>query len=189
VPFCFRNLLQAALVDARDVGEVIMDEINKQQMLDLIKDEWTALEEVLRPLDREKLELPGVESEWSVKDILAHITAWEKLMIQWLEESLRGETPQRPAPGESWDDLDEFNEQLYRDNKGKSLDEVLTEYTEIHARAVEIVTGMQEDDLIDPNRFAWRRGDPIWHLVAGNTWLHYVEHRETISQWIEASLA
>jgi hypothetical protein len=180
------NLPEPAYAEVRDVGDVIMDEINKQQMLDLINDAWTAFEDVWRPLDRERLELPGVERAWSVKDILAHITAWEKLMIQWLEESLRGETPQRPAPGEEWEDLDVFNEHLYQDNRGKSLEVVLKEYNAIHARAVEIVAGMQEDDLIDPERFAWRRGDPIWHLVAGNTWLHYSEHRETISKWIEA---
>lgn len=163
-----------------------MEEITKQEMLDLINDEWIALEDVLRSLDEEKLDQVGVEGGWTVKDVLAHITAWEKLMIQWLQESLRGETPQRPAPGESWDDLDDFNERLYSDNKGKMLGEVLQEFTEVHARAIQAVSGMQESDLIDPDRFEWRRGDPIWHLVAGNTWLHYAEHRETISRWIEA---
>ena len=29
-----------------------------------------------------------------------------------------------------------------------------------------------EDDLIDPQRFAWRKGDPMWHMVAANTWEH-----------------
>jgi hypothetical protein len=109
-------------------------------------------------------------------------------MIQWLEESLRGKTPQRPSPGDEWDDLDNFNEQLYLDNKGKTLDEVLKDYADVHAKAVEIVAGMKESDLTDPDRFEWRNSDPIWHLVAGNTWLHYAEHRETISKWIAAEI-
>lgn len=161
-----------------------MEEITKHQMLELINDEWVALEAILEQIDREKFDQIGVEGGWTVKDILAHITAWEKLMIQWLQESLRGETPQRPAPGESWDDLDEFNEQLHLDNKGKTLDQVLKESAEVHARAVQIVTGMHEGDLTDPDRFEWRKGDPIWHLVAGNTWMHYAEHRETIARWL-----
>jgi len=79
---------------------------SKQEMLDLISSEWEALGAVIDLMDRETMSQAGAESTWSVKDIMAHISAWEKLMIRWLEESLRGETPQRPAPGESWDDLD-----------------------------------------------------------------------------------
>ncbi len=157
---------------------------SKQEMLDLISSEWEALGTVLDQLDRESMSDVGVESTWSAKDIMAHITAWEKLMIQWLEESLRGETPQRPAPGESWDDLDLFNEQLYKENKDKTLGEVLLEFGEIHNKAMETVAAMEESDLLDPDRFEWRKGDPIWHLVGGNTWLHYKEHRETISRWM-----
>lgn len=163
-----------------------MEEITKHEMLELIEDEWFALEDILRSIDVEKLNQAQVEGVWTVKDILAHITAWERLMIQWLEESLRGETPQRPAPGEDWDDLDDFNERLYLDHKAKPLGEVLKDFTEVHAKAVEIVTEMKESDLTDPDRFEWRQGDPIWHLVAGNTWLHYAEHRETITKRIEA---
>jgi hypothetical protein len=170
------------------VGEVDMEEITKPQMLELINDEWFALEVILRSLDEEKLTQPGVEGLWTVKDIVAHITAWEKLMIQWLEESLRGETPQRPAPGEAWEDLDDFNEQLYLDNKDNNLDVVLNDFATVHAKAAELVARMNESDLTDPDRFEWRKGDPIWHLVAGNTWLHYAEHRETITKWIEADV-
>jgi hypothetical protein len=158
--------------------------ISKQEMLDLISSEWEALGTVLDQVDREAMEHVGVESTWSVKDIMGHITAWEKLMIQWLEESLRGEIPQRPAPGDSWDDLDLFNEQLFQENMAKTLDEVLLEFGEIHNKAVEAVAAMEESDLLDPERFEWRKWDPIWHLVGGNTWMHYEEHRETISRWI-----
>lgn len=160
---------------------------SKQEMLDLIHSEWDALKAMLDPVGPGRMIRSGVESSWSVKDILAHISAWEKLMIQWLEESLRDETPQRPSPGESWDDLDHFNEQLYQDNKDKKLDDVLQEFAEVHQKAVNIIEAMEESDLLDPDRFAWREGDPIWHLVAGNTWLHYEEHREVISSWIESS--
>ena len=49
---------------------------------------------------------PGIEGNRSVKDIVAHMTAWEQRMIQWLDESAAGLAPQRPAPGMTWDDLD-----------------------------------------------------------------------------------
>jgi hypothetical protein len=162
-----------------------MDEqISKKEMLDLIRSEWKALWSVLKPLSREQMIQPGVESSWSVKDILAHITAWERRMVQWLEESLRGEVPERPAPGMSWDDLDGLNEQIYRENKDRPLDGVLADSRKSHEESLKVVEAMAEEDLIEPDRFGWRGGDPMWHMVAANTWWHYKEHCETITSWL-----
>ena len=162
-----------------------MDEqISKKEMLALIHSEWKALWAALKQLSPEQMAQPGVESNWSVKDILAHIMAWEKRMVQWLEESLRGEVPERPAPGMSWDDLDRLNEQIYRENRDRALDEVLADFRQSHEESLRVVEAIAEEDLIEPERFEWREGDPIWHMVAGNTWWHYKEHRETISNWL-----
>lgn len=159
----------------------------KQEMLELISKEWDALYSVIQDVDPKKMDEPSVVGNWSVKDIQAHITTWERLMTQWLDESLRGETPNRPGPGSTWDDLDEFNELLYQENTTKSLDQVQQEFDGIHQQAVNTIESMEENDLFDPDRFAWREGDPIWHMVAGNTWWHYKEHRQSITEWVEAS--
>jgi hypothetical protein len=47
------------------------------------------------------------------------------------------------------------------------------------------VNALSEAELTDPQHFAWREGDPLWHMVAANTWWHYKEHRETISAWLK----
>ena len=46
---------------------------------------------------------------------------------------------------------------------------------------------MTEYDLLDPNRFEWRQGTPMWELVMANTWDHYQEHQKTISNWLNNS--
>jgi len=166
---------------------LVEDQISKQEMLDLIDSEWEALEAVVEQLSEEKMTGSRVEGNWSVKDILGHITAWEKRMVQWLEESLRGEVPQRPAPGMTWDDLDRLNEQIYLENEDKALDEVLREFRGFHQESLRAVEAMEERDLLDPERFEWRDGDPIWHMVAANTWWHYKEHREAITSWMTGS--
>ena len=163
------------------------EQLSKQEMLNLIRIEWSALGYLLKLLSAEKMTRSGVQSNWSVKDILAHITAWEKRMVQWLAESLRGEVPQRPAPGMSWDDLDRLNEQVYLENKDRPLDEVLREFHGFHQEAFEAVESLEEGDLLDPQRFEWRDGDPMWHMVAANTWWHYDEHREAIADWVASS--
>ena len=163
-----------------------MDEtMTKSKILELIHGERQALKAVLGPLSEEQLTWPGVESDWSVKDILAHITDWEQRMVRWIEESMRGEVPERPAPGMTWDDLDRLNQEIYLLNKERAPADVLAESDSSYQRALTAVEALAEKDLIDPRRFEWRQGDPLWHMVAANTWWHYKEHRETISNWLK----
>jgi hypothetical protein len=158
--------------------------MNKAEAVDLIQSERQALESVLAELSAEQMSRPGVESSWSVKDILAHITDWEGRMVWWIAESLRGDVPQRPAPGMTWDDLDRLNEQTYLLNRDRKLGDVLADFHRSYERAFDVVEALTEEDLIDPRRFAWREGNPLWHMVAGNMWEHYREHRESIEKWI-----
>ena len=157
---------------------------SKREILDAIQGERAALEAAIDPLTETQMIQPGVEHDWSIKDILAHITDWENRMITWIEESLLGEVPQRPAPGMTWDDLDLLNQQTYLANKDRPLDEVLTEFRSSYQQALETVRALSEDDLINPPRFAWREGDPLWHMVGANTWWHYKEHRQSIAAWL-----
>lgn len=163
-----------------------MDEpMTKTRILELMQKERAALERTLGRLSDQQKTQPGVEGSWSVKDILAHISDWERRSVQWIQESLRGEVPQRPAPGMTWDDLDGLNEQIYLSNKDRALDEVLADFQHSYQRLLQTVEALTEEDLIDPQRFAWRAGHPLWNLVAANTWEHYQEHAESINQWLK----
>jgi hypothetical protein len=48
---------------------------------------------------------PGIVGEWSAKDVLAHLTEWEQMVLGWYHAGLAGETPALPAPGFKWSEL------------------------------------------------------------------------------------
>jgi hypothetical protein len=157
---------------------------SKHELLEILQAEKSHLDTVIGRLTEAQMLEPGIEGNRSVKDIVAHITAWEQRMIQWLRESSAGLVPQRPAPGMTWDDLDTLNEQTYLETKDKALPEVVSASATSYAQALRAVHEMTDQDLFDGSRFAWRNGDPIWHMVAANTWWHYREHREQIEAWL-----
>jgi hypothetical protein len=171
---------------AKEIGDVPVDEqMTKTKILGLIRSERETLEAMLDQLSETQMTQPSVENAWSVKDILAHITDWEKRMVQWIEESLQGKTPERPASGMAWNDLDELNEQIYLANKNRPLNEVLADFHDSYQQSLKVIEALAEEDLLDPNRFEWREGNPLWPMVAANTWEHYREHREAIGNWLE----
>jgi hypothetical protein len=61
---------------------------------------------------------------------------------------------------------------------------VQQEASAVHSEVIAALGRMPEADLFDGSRFAWRQGDPIWHMIAANTWWHYREHREQIRSWL-----
>ena len=150
------------------------------EVIELIRRERSALESTLSRLSETQMQQPFKENGWTVKDFLAHITAWEQRLVQWTRESLQGITPQRPAPGMTWDNLDRLNEMTYLEARDRPLDEVQAEYRRSHEQVLKLVGELTQEDLFDPQRFAWRNGDPMWHMVAANTWWHDREHNETI---------
>lgn len=45
------------------------------------------------------MEQSGVVDDWSLKDLLAHLIAWDDLFIQWYLIGQRGGEPEVPALG------------------------------------------------------------------------------------------
>ena len=152
------------------------DPTTKAQILKLIETEHDALQAVLKPLSESQLVQPGAEQSSSVKDILAHITDWERWMVQWIDETLQGQVPERPAPGMTWDDLDRLNQQTYLANKNRLLADIQADFAASYKESLQTVIALSETDLFNPQCFAWREGDPLWHMVEANTWAHYREH-------------
>ncbi|MEW6718284.1 MAG: ClbS/DfsB family four-helix bundle protein [Chloroflexota bacterium] len=155
---------------------------SKAEMLDRIRSERTLLEELLTRMVREQMTQVGVEGDWSVKDILAHISTWERCMVGWIEEALRNEIPEIPK---TWEEVHQINARIYTENKDNPLDEVLEEFGLSHQAAWGVVESTPEECLVDPQRFDWRNGVSLWKVVAANTWWHYAMHRESIEKWLE----
>lgn len=55
-----------------------------------IEQERQALEELLTTLSPEQMNQPAVVGEWSVKDVLAHLSEWETMWLRWFADGLAG---------------------------------------------------------------------------------------------------
>ena len=85
---------------------------------------------------------------------------------------LRGvEPPDEAAP------IDELNAQVYAQNQHKPLAEVRLEEQAAYAQLLLLVENALDDDLFDPQRFAWTEGKPFAEWIENNTYGHYEEHQ------------
>jgi hypothetical protein len=64
------------LRSADDEGPTVSDQV--QRLLDRLEAAWAALTDAYAGVPESTLTEPGVVDDWSVKDVLAHVTTWEQ---------------------------------------------------------------------------------------------------------------
>jgi len=117
-----------------------VEHITKFELLDQILTERKRLEEVLTTLTPDQMLQPGACGEWTVKDVLAHISAWERRMIYWIGSHLHGETPDIPPPS----DVERMNAETYTHVKDKPLAEVLEEFRQSYRDALALTESLNK---------------------------------------------
>ena len=167
--------------------------MDQARLLDHMQQEYAALAATLAPLDEARLTRPGVYGDLSVKDVLAHVAAWQGMEIGWLQAALRGAPVVRYAPGyelngDNGDAVtDRLNARIVAENRDKPFAAVLADLQSTHSGLIAVVQALSDADLNDPHRFAWWDGEPIWTSIAGNSYDHVREHRELIQGWLANS--
>ena len=71
--------------------------MTRQQLLARMERAWAALRESFSGLSDAQLTEPGVAGEWSVKDVLAHVTTWDEEALKYLPLIHSGGRPPRYA--------------------------------------------------------------------------------------------
>jgi hypothetical protein len=136
---------------------------------------WAAFTESYAGLSDADLLEPGVSGDWSVRDIIAHVTWWEEEALAHLPHILEGKKP--PKYSVTYGGIDAFNAQMTVLRRHASLAEVLRRQADTHRRLVDFVAGAPDDQLVRETRFR--------HRLRRDTHGHYRIHTEDIRRWRE----
>lgn len=158
------------------------EEMTKAVLIERSVAERRCFRDLLGVLSEQQMLEPNVQGVWSVKDVVAHVIDWEERMIRWLGEGMRGETPEMPAPGMEWGEIDRLNEQIYQAHKDEPLVQVLASFERLEPAVLEAIQAVPEEDLLSSDRYPWTGGEPLWYLVAANTFWHYPGHGKVIRE-------
>ena len=159
-----------------------------QEVIDRIEEEWDSLQQAISPLSKEQMTEPGAGG-WSVKDELAHLAAWARGLAALVRKQPRYPPmglPAGAAPHTAG--IERMNEIIYANNRDLPLAGVLEELRAAHEDALAAVSALSDADLMRPyDDFQPQDNRPDGHTpilwrIAGNTFGHYAEHRETITK-------
>lgn len=150
--------------------------MDKQQFLKKVDLAWAALETSHAGLTAAQLALPGVTGDWSVNDLLAHVTTWEAEALKYLPLILAGVTP--PRYSTQYGGIDAFNAQITGQKRGLAATEVLRQLAETHRRLRDYIQTAPDEQFTQETRFR--------HRLRLETYSHYTLHANMIRAWRES---
>jgi hypothetical protein len=154
------------------------------QLLDAMRTARSNWEALLAEAGTARLTEPGVEGDWSLKDIIAHITYFEVWAADNVLALRRGEP--RPQSEFKGLEMDEENARIYERLRAKPLDQVLQESQASFRRSIEAVQGLRDENLYDPEFTGIPNADfTVFDLVAGDTFEHYNDHSTSVRAWLD----
>ena len=154
------------------VRDVKMDRL---QLLKRLDRAWEALKASYVGLSDSELLEYCITGNWSVRDIIAHVTWWEEEAMKHLPLILAGGKP--PRYSVTYGGIDAFNAQMTEQKRNLPLNEVLRQRDETHHRLIDFIQTVPEDQIVRETRFRRR--------LRLDTYSHYPKHAEAIWKWRE----
>ncbi len=155
--------------------------MNKAEIIDALQQGRQEFLKAIDGLSEEEMQEPGVTGEWSVKDILSHLSRWEAELVRMLWQFKAGEKATYPTiVGQ---DVDRLNAQWFREYHDRPFDRVLADFHAVRKATIRQVQGYTDRDLNDPKKYPDLGGEPLEEWIAGDSYRHEAEHEAQIRAW------
>ncbi len=159
------------------------DPTSKSELLQAIRtarNEWDAL---IAQIPRHQLSEPVAPGSWSIKDVIAHVTEYDRWLALGLALRLQ-------KPPQFWLDdisLDEFNALLHQQIAGHDPDDILRDSNQVFQDLINEIEAHSEAYLFGTHRVEGVSYDVIpFQLLKSESYGHYHDHTPAIQAWLSS---
>ena len=152
--------------------------MNKKEILEALESGRENFLELIEGMDDEAMLFKTSQEDWSVKDILAHLTRWEAELVKLLWQLRQGMQPSTlhfsNAP------VDEINAEWLQEDQTRPLERILSDFHGVRNQTLRRVESFSESQLIEKGKYPWLKGKALWELIANDSFEHEAEHAPQI---------
>ncbi|HKT39722.1 MAG TPA: DinB family protein [Ktedonobacterales bacterium] len=154
------------------------------RLTDILRTERAQWNALLAQVGPDRMEIPGVEGTWSVKELVAHLTWYEQAVVDGARQITSTGTFTRANDGLG---MDERNARVAAESRARSVDDVLAEANDVFAQLLQVIAACPDDLLNNAKLLGLPDDVPPWMRVANNSYLHYQQHAQSIQAWLARS--
>lgn len=149
--------------------------MKKSEIEERVRASHTELVNALEGLSEEEGTRKGLNPQWSIKDALSHITAWEIEGARILREIQAGTwKPQRL----SQELIDDFNARAVEERNANSFAEVREEFDRAHREMLQVIASLPDE--VDEK-------SPAYKFIEGVTFRHHAHHAAQIAKYRDST--
>jgi hypothetical protein len=161
---------------------------SKSELLERMRagrEEWDAL---IAQIPEGARTEPALAGGWSVKDLIAHVAAYENWTAAQIRAANEGRAPtnrelynteEMPEYPEGWD-LDRQNAAIYSQYKETPLAEVMTFSSQAFADLIAAVETVSDEDVARTGAQAWTEDSALLAIIPGQCYAHYEHHADEL---------
>lgn len=155
--------------------------MNKNETLAALEGRRAEFMQAIEGLSEETLQQAGIVGEWSVKDIMSHLLAWETELVKLLWQVQMDEKPTTEQFSKVH--VDKINQKFFNLTHDRDLERVMADFAAVRNQTIRRVKEFSEKDFEDPNRFPALGSNPLSEWIANDSFGHEKEHIEQIKTW------
>lgn len=160
----------------------------KEHILAALREQFNRWEELLVSLSDEQITAPRFDYDWSIKDVIAHLWAWQQISIARMEAAMLNRQPQFPEwvaeLDADWEEnANQTNAWIYGTYHDKPWSEVYQDWRKGFLRFLELGEPISEKDLLDGDRYPWLKGYPLAFILVAS-YEHHQEHLDKLLAWL-----
>ena len=157
----------------------------KEHILMALKEQFARWEELLTNLTEEQTTTSRFDSNWSIKDVIAHLWGWQQISIARVEAAKLNQEPEFPKwieeLGKDWDEEENTNQTnawIYKTYQIESWSEIYQNWREGFLKLLDSAESIPEKYLLDESRYSWLHGYSLAFILMGS----YDHHREHLDE-------
>ena len=157
--------------------------MEKDEVISRVMTARSRWNDIMARIDNDLMLKPGVEGDWSAKDILAHVMWYEREMVGMLRSRALVGSDLWALP------LDERNAGVHEVTKNMTLEEVRAESARVFPELIKQLEALPEDAYGDASCFPGMPAEwEPWFVIAGNSFRHYPDHTESFRQLLASQV-
>jgi len=155
--------------------------MEKKEIIEKLKNSRAAFLDAIDGLSDDAMLEPGVVGEWSVRDLLVHLTLWEAGLVTLLFHIKEGRKP--PPDEKAAETMDQKNARWHAENKDRPLDLARADFIAVRKQTLRRVRALTQAEFEKADKLAWLEGAPLSKWIASDTFDHEAEHIQQIRAW------
>ncbi len=160
----------------------------KGHILSALREQFEQWEQLLASMGERQVTDLQTLGDWSTKDVITHLWAWQQISIARVEAALQDREPRLPAwvsdlSGDWEENANQTNAWVYDTFHGQAWVKIHQNWKEGFQRFLNLGEELPEINLLDSSKYPWLQGQPLAVILLAS-YDHHQEHLEKLVAWL-----